>query len=109
MHPLPFTQLRHQCAYHSLQTLNFLAVLEMAGKGHGITKTAKELNISRTAIVLALNAMEYAGLLVKERATEGDKRTAVIRMTPEGVKMLEQIERIFIQSTPDSVQSAAAL
>jgi len=96
---LRLTTIRNLCAFHCLNTTNFVAIFEMVSQGCQIKRMAAELKISRTAVVLALDAMEFAGLLVKTRATEGDKRRAVVTLTGDGTKLLDDIQQIFAQST----------
>ena len=95
MKDFPFTEVRDKCAAHCLQTLNFLAVLEAASKGRGITETAAALGISRVAVTLALNSLEFAGILEKHRQTEGDKRRTTITLTPDGERLMRELEAIF--------------
>jgi DNA-binding MarR family transcriptional regulator len=80
--------------------LNYLSVLELSSKGVGITRTAEALGISRVAVSLCLNHLEYAGLLTKNRATSGDRRETVVVMTPEGIRMLEGLESLFARLEP---------
>jgi DNA-binding MarR family transcriptional regulator len=89
--------LQRRLAAHDIRQIQFL-MLQVLRHNPGLRQTqlSHALGVKRTNLVPLLDELERRGL-AERRRTSGDRRSSAVFLTAQGLKMLDQLERIMDQ------------